>query len=111
MTLELLHTRDVCDTALPSLRMSFAIIAGHRTCHIFARRLYITKGPTRRKYATPSPLSPKPPIYGQPVAKTHPHLIAPHELTPGITKNEYDDRRARLMDGLPDGSLVVWSTP
>ena len=92
--------------------MSLAI-ASHRTCCIFARRAiryYVTQGTTHRKYFTPSSatlLSPKPPIYGQPVAETHPHLMAPHELTPGIPKSEYDNRRARLMDSLPEGSLVV----
>ena len=49
----------------------------------------------------------KPPIHGQPLAETHPHLIAPQELTPGIPKTEYEERRTRLMDSLPEGSLVV----
>ncbi|KAF8579034.1 peptidase M24 [Ramaria rubella] len=64
----------------------------------------------RRCYATPvSSLEAlkKPPIHGQPLSKTHPHLIAPHELTPGIPKSEYEDRRTELMDSLPEGSLVV----
>ena len=30
-----------------------------------------------------------------------------HELTPGIPASEYERRRRKLMDGLPDGSLVV----
>ncbi|KAF8508671.1 peptidase M24 [Hysterangium stoloniferum] len=60
-----------------------------------------------RQYATDSRLLKKPPIYGQPLASTHAHLIAPNELTPGIPKSEYEHRRSQLMDNLPDDSLVV----
>lgn len=60
-----------------------------------------------RQYTTPSPIVRKPPLYGQPLAKTHAHLIAPGELTPGIPKIEYEERRKKLMDNLPQGSLVV----
>ncbi|KIJ32357.1 hypothetical protein M422DRAFT_213900 [Sphaerobolus stellatus SS14] len=46
-------------------------------------------------------------MYGQPLAKTHSHLMAPHDLTPGIPRSEYEERREKLMESLPEGSLVV----
>lgn len=72
----------------------------------------IVKGLLCRQYGTPvsslgSRTLQKPPIYGQPLAETHAHLITPQELTPGIPKTEYEDRRTRLMESLPEGSLVV----
>ncbi|KAE9399144.1 peptidase M24 [Gymnopus androsaceus JB14] len=54
-----------------------------------------------RSYAT------KPSSYGQPLFKSHPHLIKSNELTPGIPAEEYEDRRRRLMEKLPENSLVV----
>jgi len=36
--------------------------------------------------------------FGQPVAQTHPHLVEEGELTPGITKAEYKERRQNLVD-------------
>lgn len=67
---------------------------------------------------------------GQPLPTTHPHLfpqrypllagadiirtdshghspIAQDELTPGIPSFEFEDRRKRLMDRLPEGSVVI----
>ncbi|KAA1103509.1 hypothetical protein PGT21_020149 [Puccinia graminis f. sp. tritici] len=46
-------------------------------------------------------------FFGQPLPITHPHLLAPHELTIGIPREEYAQRRAKLMDLLPDGSSVI----
>lgn len=54
-----------------------------------------------RKYATLAP------TYGQPLHQSHPHLVARGELTPGIQAAQYEQRRAELMDALPDDSLVV----
>ncbi|UZJ55987.1 hypothetical protein CBS101457_005307 [Exobasidium rhododendri] len=68
--------------------------------------------------------------YGQPLPSTHPHLfplrhsllagadvehfdahgnrnVAYDELTPGIPSNEYEDRRKKLMERLPEKSVVV----
>jgi len=33
--------------------------------------------------------------------------MAPDELTPGILKSEYEERREKLMQSLPEGSLMV----
>ncbi|PHH54953.1 Intermediate cleaving peptidase 55 [Ceratocystis fimbriata CBS 114723] len=46
-------------------------------------------------------------LYGQPVSKTHSHMLAPDELTPGISAAEYKMRRATLMKQLPIGSVVI----
>lgn len=49
----------------------------------------------------------KPSIYGQPLFPSHPHLLRPHELTPGIPLEEYELRRKELMDSLPSDSVVI----
>ena len=48
-----------------------------------------------------------PALFGQPSSPSHPHLLQPKEVTPGITKDEYKTRRQRLIDSLPDDSPVV----
>ncbi|KAL2260584.1 hypothetical protein VTK26DRAFT_5348 [Humicola hyalothermophila] len=45
--------------------------------------------------------------FGQPVHETHPHILKPGEITPGITAQEYADRRAKLAFSLPDGAVAV----
>lgn len=45
--------------------------------------------------------------FGQPLHETHPHLLGPGELTPGITALEYAQRRARLAAALPANSIAV----
>ncbi|ETN39259.1 uncharacterized protein HMPREF1541_05482 [Cyphellophora europaea CBS 101466] len=45
--------------------------------------------------------------FGQPVHETHPHLLAPGELTPGISAQEYADRRTRLAAKLPDKAIAI----
>ncbi|KAL4075579.1 peptidase M24, structural domain-containing protein [Scleroderma yunnanense] len=49
----------------------------------------------------------KPTLYGQPVFRSHPYLVKPHELTPGIPVEEYERRRKELMDSLPSNSIAV----
>ncbi|RKP35567.1 peptidase M24, structural domain-containing protein [Dimargaris cristalligena] len=44
---------------------------------------------------------------GQPIPASHPHLIAPGEVTPGISYTEYEARRRQLLDRLPDNSLAL----
>lgn len=46
-------------------------------------------------------------LYGQPIYTTHPHLIKPTELTPGITATEYAARRSQLASIIPSHSLIV----
>jgi intermediate cleaving peptidase 55 len=45
--------------------------------------------------------------FGQPVHETHPHLLAPGELTPGISAQEYADRRTKLAAQLPDKAIAI----
>ncbi|CAD6216369.1 GSCOCG00004524001-RA-CDS [Cotesia congregata] len=37
-------------------------------------------------------------LYGQPTAQTHPHLLKPGELVPGIKLDEFKTRRTKLAD-------------
>ncbi|KAG6889042.1 hypothetical protein C0995_004325 [Termitomyces sp. Mi166 len=64
-----------------------------------------------RLYATEAPnlagANAKPSSYGQPLFQSHPHLLQPHELTPGIPAEDYEQRRRSLIDRLPENSLVV----
>ncbi|KTW25752.1 hypothetical protein T552_03365 [Pneumocystis carinii B80] len=46
-------------------------------------------------------------LYGQPIYTTHPHLVKPAELTPGITVAEYAARRSQLAAALPAHSLTI----
>ena len=45
--------------------------------------------------------------FGQPIHETHPHILAPGELTPGITAVEYAQRRQKLSEALPAGAIAV----
>ncbi|PVH99528.1 xaa-Pro aminopeptidase-like protein [Periconia macrospinosa] len=45
--------------------------------------------------------------FGQPLHETHPHLLEAGELTPGITAQEYFDRRIKLARALPDNSIAI----
>ncbi|KAJ6160752.1 Intermediate cleaving peptidase 55 [Penicillium chermesinum] len=45
--------------------------------------------------------------FGQPVHETHPHILSPGELTPGITALEYAQRRSRLANKLPEGAVAI----
>ncbi|KAI0829176.1 aminopeptidase-like protein [Hypoxylon sp. FL0890] len=58
-----------------------------------------------RPYSTAIPASSL--LFGQPVHETHPHLLAAGELTPGITAQEYHERRAALCQSLPPNSAVL----
>lgn len=44
----------------------------------------------------------------QPTAGTHPHLVGPGEVTPGVTRAEYTQRRAVLAATLPVGSVAIF---
>ncbi|KAJ4858626.1 metallopeptidase family m24 domain-containing protein [Trichoderma breve] len=45
--------------------------------------------------------------FGQPVHETHPHILKAGEVTPGISAQEYADRRAALADAMPEGGVAV----
>ncbi|KAI9138157.1 peptidase M24, structural domain-containing protein [Paraphysoderma sedebokerense] len=44
---------------------------------------------------------------GQPHHSTHPHILKDSELTGGITVEEYESRRQRLMENVDSGGKVV----
>lgn len=46
-------------------------------------------------------------LLGQPSWRTHPHMLRPGEVWPGHTKEEFRERRLRLVEDLPSPSLVV----
>ncbi|KAL9057689.1 MAG: hypothetical protein Q9162_002163 [Coniocarpon cinnabarinum] len=45
--------------------------------------------------------------FGQPLHETHPHLLEAGELTPGITAFEYAERRTKLAQAMPAGSVAI----
>ncbi|KAL8743582.1 MAG: hypothetical protein Q9190_004076, partial [Brigantiaea leucoxantha] len=45
--------------------------------------------------------------FGQPVHETHPHLLKPGELTPGIAALEYAQRRTKLAAKLPKNAVAI----
>ncbi|CAI6313097.1 unnamed protein product [Periconia digitata] len=45
--------------------------------------------------------------FGQPLHETHPHLLQAGEITPGITAQEYYDRRVKLAQALPARSVAI----
>ena len=45
--------------------------------------------------------------FGQPVHETHPHLLSVGELTPGISAQEYADRRTELAKQLPKDAIAI----
>ncbi|KAF2197434.1 xaa-Pro aminopeptidase-like protein [Delitschia confertaspora ATCC 74209] len=47
--------------------------------------------------------------FGQPLHETHPHLLKPGEITPGISALEYAHRRARLAKSLPPNSVAIFA--
>ncbi|CAD6503580.1 BgTH12-03240 [Blumeria graminis f. sp. triticale] len=56
-------------------------------------------------------ISQRGPQFGQPVYETHPHILNPGEITPGISALEYSTRRAKLAASLPkDGVAILASS-
>ncbi|KAJ8502148.1 hypothetical protein ONZ51_g191 [Trametes cubensis] len=95
--------------SLPSCRRAAASAASASKLALPSSRIALPR--FARCYATPVTVNGftqlKPTRYGQPLAPSHPHLVSPKETTPGIPQVEYDRRRRKLMERLPDGSLVV----
>ncbi|KAG5980127.1 hypothetical protein E4U55_004377 [Claviceps digitariae] len=58
-------------------------------------------------YSTASVVSAADIRFGQPVYETHPHILKAGELTPGITAQEYADRRAALAHSMSEGGVAV----
>ncbi|CAG8983936.1 hypothetical protein HYALB_00006904 [Hymenoscyphus albidus] len=62
---------------------------------------------SRRSYASISAAELQ---FGQPVHETHPHLLQAGEITPGITAQEYADRRSKLAASLPHNGVAILSS-
>ncbi|CAI2187438.1 11644_t:CDS:10 [Funneliformis geosporum] len=60
-----------------------------------------------RSLSTSTIIQPESRFYGQPTAETHPHLMKPGETTPGISAVEYELRRTKLMNKLPENSVAI----
>ncbi|KAG2424574.1 hypothetical protein HXX76_014454 [Chlamydomonas incerta] len=60
-----------------------------------------------RTFGTAPSSEERPPLAGQPTSATHPELLAPEQLTPGVTAAEYAARRRQLSELLPPGSIAV----
>ncbi|TGZ80621.1 hypothetical protein EX30DRAFT_331784 [Ascodesmis nigricans] len=75
--------------------------ASHRIVH--ARPLTRPNSTQHRPYS----VSTAPPRLGQPTHETHPHLLNPGEITPGLSAIEYAVHRARLAAELPEGALAI----
>ncbi|KAJ1337770.1 intermediate cleaving peptidase 55 [Microdochium nivale] len=63
--------------------------------------------PATRSYASTAAVPASELLFGQPVHETHPHILQPGELTPGISAQEYHERRAALCRNLPPNSAVL----
>ncbi|KAF5871528.1 putative metallopeptidase family m24 protein [Botrytis fragariae] len=59
---------------------------------------------SRRTYAS---ISASELQFGQPVHETHPHLLNAGEVTPGISAQEYADRRADFAAKLPPNAIAI----
>ncbi|KAL6852325.1 aminopeptidase [Amphichorda felina] len=94
-------------TSLPRLQTSRLGVS--RSVNIDARASLTGRAlpvQVRRSYAT-TYVSAADLQFGQPVHETHPHILKASELTPGITAQEYADRRAALAHSMTDGSVAV----
>ncbi|KAK1759626.1 peptidase M24, structural domain-containing protein [Echria macrotheca] len=68
-------------------------------------RTFLPSSPrSSRGYATVSAAELE---FGQPVHETHPHILKAGEITPGITAQEYENRRARFAHSLPDNAVAL----
>ncbi|KAI8822263.1 peptidase M24, structural domain-containing protein [Fimicolochytrium jonesii] len=85
---------------LPTLTTLLTAASRHPPCRTLRPRP-APSSPSPRRLTTPASK------IGQPTPDTHPHLLKPGEVTRGIQGTEYAARRARLVSGLPDGSVVV----
>ncbi|KAG6001582.1 hypothetical protein E4U43_001293 [Claviceps pusilla] len=62
---------------------------------------------TSKFYSSDSVVSAADIRFGQPVYETHPHILKAGELTPGITAQEYANRRAALAHSMSEGGVAV----
>lgn len=88
------------DTSAPSLSSTLWQTIGILQTLFHRKNLPTMLKIARRCYATTFRA-------GQPIFETRPHLIKAGDLTPGISAVEYYQRRLKLAEKLPKGSLAV----
>ncbi|KAG0651779.1 Intermediate cleaving peptidase of 55 kDa [Hyphodiscus hymeniophilus] len=93
------HLQRICTPAGPKLSPSKTRYWTTEPCR---RGQHVQR--TKRNYATVSAADLQ---FGQPVHETHPHLLKAGEVTPGITAEEYANRRAKLAARLPDNGIAI----
>ena len=49
-------------------------------------------------------------IAGQPTPETHPELLKPGEIQPGVSSAEFHERRGKLAGLLPNGGVAIIQT-
>ncbi|KAI1132921.1 peptidase M24, structural domain-containing protein [Nemania abortiva] len=111
MKLNRLPIRQLRQCIKQQARPEYIQIRSVSTSPSLRRRAQIQSPPTLKSHNTQHAYSTSIPasqfLFGQPVHETHPHLLKPGELTPGITAQEYHERRAALCALLPPNSAVV----
>ncbi|RKP22730.1 Creatinase/Aminopeptidase P, partial [Syncephalis pseudoplumigaleata] len=85
-------------TAYPAVYRNASLLPGSTLCSSGKRCPPVRYDVSSRCFATRA---------GQPLPETHPHLMRADELTPGIAKEEYTERRARLFAQLPPNSAAI----
>ncbi|KAF2139370.1 uncharacterized protein K452DRAFT_352618 [Aplosporella prunicola CBS 121167] len=85
-------------TALRALRIVGRAPA--RPC--FRQTRHWSSTPVKRELVSAAELH-----FGQPLHETHPHLLKPGEVTPGISALEYANRRSALARLLPPKSAAI----
>lgn len=121
-----------CDTDILTMKLRSTAVRQLKTTRVFSRPTYLPQTlvpftrrsivpQSRRSFASVSAAELK---FGQPVHETHPHILGAGEgknfssfsrsvtntnysVTPGITAQEYADRRAKLAASLPDNGIAI----
>ncbi|KAI9726689.1 MAG: hypothetical protein M1834_008954 [Cirrosporium novae-zelandiae] len=87
-----------------SLKPFISTAARHTVSRAAQAFRHNTKPPARRLYASISAADLQ---FGQPLHETHPHLLQPGEITPGISAIEYAQRRSNLAVKLPKNAIAI----
>ncbi|KAJ1975576.1 aminopeptidase [Dimargaris verticillata] len=95
-----LHQRLTAPLRNATAQVLAAPKLARQPCRLATRTLITT---AHRQSLHRSPLK----YMGQPTSETHPHLVQAGHITPGITSDEYAQRRARLAEALPENSVVI----
>ncbi|KAL2409274.1 Intermediate cleaving peptidase 55 [Exophiala dermatitidis] len=103
------HTMSLRRTLWQTLRCADDVLHAHAVPVQASRRCRSrsTLSPSARRTYNTLTVNAADLSFGQPVHETHPHILQPGELTPGIAAQEYADRRTRLAAKLPDRAIAI----